>query len=116
MASHAPLVTQGHISPLMEQKSASIAQLAPIQRPQRPLRAMLAQPTHNLPPAAPRAFATQASPETAHPVLRVRQASIKRLQEMPHAATVRPENTQHRRRLWAVKVRAVYRDLGWRID
>lgn len=104
MAPHAPLVLPGHINPLLGQKSVSIAQPAPIHRPRRPLRAWLAQPTHNLLPAKPLAFATQASPETAHIVLCVPQASIKWMLEMPHAAPARLENTQHRRRPWAVKI------------
>jgi hypothetical protein len=100
----------------------SIAQLAPIQRLWPPLRAMRVQRTHTLPTAAPRAFATQASQEMARPVLRVRQASIKSRREMQHASTVQPGNTQHRRRPWAVTVRAVYGDLvlddrlGWVVD
>ena len=99
-----------------------IAQLAPIQRLRRPVVAMLARSILTPPPAAPRAFAMQASPETARLVLRVRQASIKSLREMQHALNVRPGNTQHRRRPWAVTVRAVYGDLvlddrlGWVVD
>jgi hypothetical protein len=82
----------------------SIAQLAPIQRLRRPVIAMLAGSILTPPPAAPPAFAMQVSPETARPVLRVRQASIKSRREMQHASTVRPGNTQHRRRPWAVMI------------
>jgi hypothetical protein len=100
----------------------SIAQLEPIQRLRRPVIAILAGSILTPPPAAPPAFAMLASPETARPVLRVRQASIKSRREMRHASTVRPGNTQHRRRPWAVTVRAVYGDLvlddrlGWVVD
>ena len=94
----------------------SIAQLEPIQRLRRPVIAMLARSILAPPPAAPRAFAMQASPETARLVLRVRQASIKSLREMQHASTVQPGNTQHRRRPWAVTVRACTGIWGWMID
>lgn len=115
-APHAPLVIQGRTRLPQEQMPVSFAQLTPIQRLRRPFIAMIAGSILTPPPAAPPAFATQASPETAHPVLRVRQASIKSLREMQHASTVRPGNTQQRRRPWAVTVRAVYGDLGWMID